>query len=209
MPGIIDLYKLSHTEIVDLYRLDLRRWGGNFIYFCNYARGTELLEWGGQQFLAWSFESSDWEYTGRGQSPEPKIVLSNLFGEVSALCKQYRDLNLCELTRYQVWVSDLSITNYDVIKSPDVWQIDRKTQENANIVSFTLSSTLNVEGATIPGRKLLANSCNWLSIGGFRGVYCQYNGTATSCDGRLATCRALGNAARYGGAPSVDNNRLG
>jgi lambda family phage minor tail protein L len=209
MSQLIDLYKLSHEEIVDLYTLDLSRWGGAPINFINQKQSATAVQWNNRSWIPWAFEASGFEYQGRGQAPQPKIVLSNLLGEVSSLCKQYRDLSRCDLIRNQVFADNLLLNNTTRVKPAEIWRVDRKVNEDANMVTFSLDNALNVEGVRIPGRRLLANNCVWLAIGGFKGPYCQYSGNATTCDGRLGTCRGLGNAARYGGAPAVDNQRQG
>lgn len=209
MAGLIDLYGLRHDEIIDLYRVDLSAIGGTNLYFCNYAKGNIAIVWNGITYTPTPLEATGWEMSGRGVGASPRIVFNNLFGEFSALCRQYRDMVGATLYRYQLYVSDLDVVNSAPLRPPEVWRGDRKITENALTVAFELDNSLNMEGSKIPGRRLLANTCSWLIYGGFKGSYCQYTGTAATCDGRLVTCRDLGNAARYGGAPGVDNQRNG
>jgi lambda family phage minor tail protein L len=98
--------------------------------------------------------------------------------------------------------------------------VEQKTGEDKTQVEFTLSSPINLNNKQLPGRQIVANCCQWLSIGGYRGAYCGYTGgpVATSddiittdaandmCSGTLKGCKfRFGDTGqlRYGSFPTA------
>lgn len=209
---IIPLSSLSHDAIIDLYKIDLSPAGFPVVLYttnCFNDAVSQSLQWGGNTWDPRPIDAVGFEYTGQGTLPTPTLTIANIFGEISALCREYDDMLGARFTRYRVFSSDLGITSSEMVCDPEIWFIERKTSEDANQVQFELNSALDLSGFKLPSRPMLANSCSWLSIGGFRGPYCQYSGSVTSCDGRLSTCRTLGNSLRYGGFPGLNNTRTG
>lgn len=207
----IQLSKLRHDAVIELYKIDLSLAGyPNIFYFTPVFSSNPIeLVWNGQSYIPTDMVSSGWEYNGQGTLPTPTITITNIFGGVSALCKQFNDMLGAKVTRYKVFRSDLGFNKSETITDPDIWFIERKVSEDALSVQFELASSLDLRGVRLPSRPMLANSCSWLSKGGFKGRYCQYSGQAASCDGRLSTCRSLGNAGRYGGFPGLGNTSAG
>jgi len=86
---------------------------------------------------------------------------------------------------------------------PDAWFLERRSAEDNTTVTWELSSALDFNGRQTPGRQIIANSCGWLSRGGYRGPNCGYTGPAVAkaddsptsdpaqdrCGGRLSSCR--------------------
>lgn len=86
---------------------------------------------------------------------------------------------------------------------PEVWYVERKVSEDNRTVQFELASAMDLNGMQLPRRQIVANKCLWLTIGGYRGAYCNYSGppvakaddTATSdplldrCGGRIVSCK--------------------
>jgi lambda family phage minor tail protein L len=85
----------------------------------------------------------------------------------------------------------------------DIWFLERRSAETSEVLTWELSSALDFNGRQIPARQIIANSCAWLTRGGYRGPYCGYNGppvatvddTPTTdpaldrCSGKLKGCR--------------------
>lgn len=59
---------------------------------------------------------------------------------------------------------------------PEVWFIDRKVSEDAEVVEFELASALNFQGVRLPRRQIIANQCPWV----YRGPGCGYTGPAVA-----------------------------
>lgn len=103
---------------------------------------------------------------------------------------------------------------------PEVWLVEQKTAENAEAVEFTLKSAIDFDDKQLPGRQIIASVCPWLWIGGYRGPYCGYTGSAyfdkrdnpvsdptlDQCGGRVSSCKARfgSNPMNYGGFEASD-----
>lgn len=86
---------------------------------------------------------------------------------------------------------------------PEIWYIDRKAVEDNKMVQFELASAMDLNGVQLPRRQIVQNYCTWMSVGGYRGPYCNYtgvpvakaDGTPTSdplldkCGGKLSDCK--------------------
>jgi lambda family phage minor tail protein L len=207
----IQLSTLKHDAVIELYKIDLRPAGFTNVFYFTPVFTTDAagVAWNNNHYISTDMISDGWEYNGQGVLPTPTVTITNIFGAVSALCRQHNDLLGAEVTRYRVFKSDLGFTRNETITDPDKWFIERKVSEDSLKVQFELASSLDLRGMRLPSRVMVANSCSWLMIGGFKGKYCQYAGAATECDGRLSTCRTLGNQQRYGGFPGLGNTSQG
>jgi len=67
-------------------------------------------------------------------------------------------------------VDENKIEIYEVELTPDIYYIDRKTQEDSQNVVYELASLLDVEGIKLPGRLLLSKNCPF----SYRGAGCLY-----------------------------------
>jgi phage-related protein len=155
------------------------------------ARNTEDITFETHVFTAFPFEL---DTIGFDQGRIPSVVLK--INNTTRLIQYYLEdsngaigatvrLIVVNSTDYTADLSDLELTFQVTESSADVdW------------VYFTLSipSPLNKR---FPLYRYIANHCNW--VGNFKGVECQYAGVVATCDGTLASCKALGNSAHYGG----------
>lgn len=76
--------------------------------------------------------------------------------------------NMARLYLEQVDKNKIDI--YEVELTPDIYYIDRKTQEDSQNVVYELASLLDVEGIKLPGRLLLSKNCPF----SYRGAGCLY-----------------------------------
>lgn len=170
-------------------------------------------------------------------------VRFDAFETGSALNDQFfiRNLQLCdgEVTKYietesfTVAMPD-STSTYEVRHShhsesspdptqelpPEIWIVEQKSVETAEMVEFVLSSPLNFDGKMLPGRQILASMCPFLWKGGYRGPYCGYTGNRyfdkndnavsdpalDKCGGRVNSCKIRfdPDPLNYGGFESAD-----
>lgn len=71
---------------------------------------------------------------------------------------------------YKELLSKKRIDTYEVELVPDVYYIDRKTQEDSSNISYELASLLDIEGVKLPSRTLLSKNCPFT----YRGEGCVY-----------------------------------
>lgn len=82
----------------------------------------------------------------------------------------------------------------------DVYYIDRKANENKEVVEFELASKMDIAGVKLPRRQVIQNICTWI----YRGTECGYSGTdyfdvfnnpvgsaaLDKCGKKLSSCKA-------------------
>jgi lambda family phage minor tail protein L len=151
-------------------------------------------------------------------------------GVISSICITLDDLVGARLTVYRTLGRYLDARNFpegnpgadpDEQLPPEIWIVQQKTSESAEVVEFELSSALDFDGKQLPDRPIVANVCSWLRKGGYRGPYCGYTGarmfdaqgnpvtdpTLDRCSGLLVDCKKrFGEAevVNFGSFPSAD-----
>ena len=233
-----DIQTLEPGGEVKLYELDLTPLGGDLLRFHGYQQAENII-WKGESYGPWAIEADGFERDGRGSLPSPTLRVGNigqtaegLFvpGAITSLCRQFDDLVGARFTRIRTLTKYLDAANFpegNPTANPDeempreIWIIECKLSANAQTVEFELRSALDFSGQRIPGRQILANSCGWLTRGGYRGPYCGYTGSAMfdlddnpvtdptldKCSGRLSSCKLRHgefNELPYGGQPAAD-----
>lgn len=222
-----EIQKLAPSAIVVLYEVDATNIGGEVYRFHDGKNGviTDIV-WQGNTYQAFPIEATGFEWNGKGQLPRPKLTISNVLGTVSALVKLYDDLAGCKVTRIRTLAKFLDAVNFPSGTNPtadptaefarDIYFIDRKANENREIVEFELAAALDLAGVGLPRRQVVQNYCPWA----YRGSECGYTGTAyfnindqpvvspsqDVCGKRLNSCKVrFGSTAElpYGGFPAA------
>ena len=98
-----------------------------------------------------------------------------------------------------VFANKLSNPSY---QATDTFYVDSYTADE-NIVEFTLTTKFDILDVNIPGRKFLRNFCQWK----FKSTECGYSGATTTCNKTKVACKALANFSRFGGFPSIPQQR--
>ena len=206
-----DVQKLEPGSLIELLEADLTAFDGEVLYFHGYASGGTIT-WTGQEYSAWPVKAEGFERTG-AQPARPRLTIGNVNGAISSLCLLYDDLVGAIITRRRTFRKYLDAVNFEGGINPDadpdeefppeIWFVDRKSNETPEGVEFELASALEFNNAQLPARQIIANFCSWVVIGGYRGPYCGYAGppvakaddTPTSdpaldrCGGRLTSCK--------------------
>lgn len=175
---------LEPSAIIELFEVDATGIGGDFYRF--HAGTNNLISdvvWKGVTYVAFPIEASDFEYNGTGQLPRPKISVSNAAGLISFLVLNYEDLIGAKVTRRRTLAKYLDAVNFpggvnpdadpDAEFAEDIYYVDRKTNENKDVVEFELASAFDLAGVKVPRRQIIQNVCVWK----YRGTECAYAGT--------------------------------
>ena len=238
-----DVQSMTPGNLITLYEIDCRSIGGDVERY--HAHNDGIITWQGKQYYPWPIKASDFERTGSSQQPNPTLSVANVgeidgeqvTGVVSALCLALDDLRGATLTRKRTFAKYLDAVNFGgnnptadpTEHFPDErWIISQKQSETRELVTFVLSSPLQVNDQQLPSREIIANVCGWLvkagPNGGYRGAWCGYtgsrmfdiNGNPVSdpaldrCGGRVSDCKKrFGQYAviNFGGFPSADRVR--
>lgn len=248
MSIITDIQKLEPGDSVRLFALDTSNQGGPVLRFHNYNQAGPIF-WKGQEYTPWALEARDFQRTGEVSQPSPTLSVGNIgvgpdgepvAGVIASLCLAMDDLVGCVLTVRETLAKYLDPANfpdgnpnYDPSQELplEVWFIEQKLSESPEVVEFELSTGLAFDGRQLPGRQIVATICPWKWIGGYRGPYCQYTGSAyfdgqdrpvsspdqDNCAGLVRSCQLRFGAEQgvepvaavinFGGFPAADRVR--
>lgn len=123
--------------------------------FCNYTEtdGSDVT-FDSETYTAYPIQSANgWERSLEGALPRPTIVLSNIFGDISAAVRDYGVVN-AKVVRNTVATKSL-----DTGTDPDTTAILRqetyylsRVAWNANFATLFLRSPIDVENLNLPRR---------------------------------------------------------
>lgn len=201
--------ELSPGAVIELFILDLSRFGAPSIYF---HAGTNKVDgdvvWQGQTYTRYPIAATGFEMKSQGTLPRPKLAGSNTTGIMSALCRLYGDMVGAKVTRKRTLARYLDAVNFPAgnpTADPneyfpdDVFFVNQKTREDQEAVELELAVAFDVEGVQLPRRQVIRNSCPWA----YRGDGCGYAGPPVAdkndnptgdpnqdqCGKRLASCK--------------------
>ncbi len=207
LPPVLVIETLKISSIYPwLWLLDITFPGSGSPDF-RLVHNNENITYGGNPYTKFPFTVKPPSRSAKGVIPTWEIDLANAKRVLDPYLWTYNGLNGTAVKMRIVNSGHLTAdhseleTDLEVIKgaSDDKW------------VYLTLGGP-NYLTKLWPGIRYLANHCNWLHYGGFKGAECNGLGVhtpaytaATTCDGTLATCRTLGNSNRFGGHPGLNS----
>ncbi|MGP7732927.1 phage minor tail protein L [Oceanimonas smirnovii] len=205
----IDIRQIAAGADVELWEVDLTRFGGSVYRFCNETNefGTAVI-WQGVPYTRYPCQGGGFEWSGQGPSGRPKLTLANITGLITGLCDEFEELAGAIVTRRLVSVRVLDQDNFkagnanaDPTQERMVarYVIERLVSLNADIAVFELAAPTETDGALIPARVALVDTCPWM----YRGPDCGYTGPPVAdaldqptsdpgkdkCSSKLAGCR--------------------
>jgi len=175
----IDVQQGWHDALVELFDLDLSPITGNaadVYYFTNQTKedGSAIV-WQGNEYTALPIISSGYEKSTTGTIAQPSLTVANVLGTLSELVDQYDDLVGAKITRHRTLAKYLDgEPGADALQEfpIDVFYIERKSEETALTITWTLASVLDLEGLKLPRRIITQNLCLWK----YRSSECGYTG---------------------------------
>lgn len=209
MPIKADVQLLAPGSLVELYEIDASALGAE-IYRFHPHKNNGNITFQAKAYQPWAVEATGFEVTGEGKQPVPTISLGNVNGFITSLCLYFSDLEGAKLTRHRTlskYLDGMPTADPNEEFPPDVWYLDRKSFEDETYVSFELASPLNFQNQQLPRGQIIANSCRWLTIGGYRGPYCGYNGPPVADEYDIITTDASKD--KCGGRPKSCKLRFG
>lgn len=208
-----EVYKLAPAALIELYILDTTPIVSATIDY--FHAGTDSnrfpITFQGITYQPFPIEIKGFERNGQGVVAKPKLSVSNVGGIISATARQFSDLVGAKLTRKRTFAKflDGQPTADPTQEFPiDVYFVNQKTNENAQLVEFELTTAFDLFGLSLPSRQVLQNSCPWVYKGAecswvpVPGKYFDVNDVSQAtiggdvCGKRLTSC-----AARFGAVP--------
>lgn len=151
------------------------------------------ITWKNQQYFPMPIFADGFEMNSAGALPTPRLFVSNNSPDtsVNSFYKYIRmqieslgDIVGSKFTRIKTFIKYLKGSNFSGNLNPftddpsifeielpkDIYYIDRKSQEDNLILEYSLSSILDVEDITLPGRTIFSSKCPFQ----YRGEGCLY-----------------------------------
>lgn len=178
------IYDFEHDPIIELFDLDLTIFGQNVNRFHPYE--TELpVTYLNNSYQAMSIEVEGFDITSKGL-PTPKITVSNVLGLMSGLIIDFDGLQGAKLTRtkLQSHAPPHTYISTDVISTPEIYIIDRPTNETNLSVTFELRSIFDLTSLKLPRRTIFQNTCSVP----YKSAECGYIGSLATCDRTVPAC---------------------
>ena len=187
-----ELQSSSPSAIIELFELQLNaaQHGVNETY--RFHAGTNMVDngdvtWAGNSYLRFPVEADGFEYSGQGQLPRPKLRVSNVLGNITALLLTLPNgLEGAKVTRIRTLARFMDGINFPGGVNPygppdptaefprEVYYVDRKVVETKDVVEFELAAIFDLIGVRAPKRQCVSNVCQWK----YRGPECGYTGNA-------------------------------
>ena len=181
----------SADPILCLLEITLTDTGQTKIYICH---NIENITWNSKTWTAFPFQIDLPKISSKGEIPYWTIRLSNVTRVFQAYMEQLNGAVGSEVIMRFVDAGHLDKGN-DAVYIEIIREV-LASECDAQWITFKLG-TQNLLRKRFPEERYIASHCLWVSH--FKGAECSYSGNATSCDGRLETCRSYGNSRRFGG----------
>ena len=219
VPKVIDLFMVDITILLPAFSTDQSQY-----YFTNWSNsGGQDLAFDGQVYTAIPLETQGFELKSTGQLERPSLTFGNVGLAITGLCNTYDDLIGATVTRTRTlstYLDGADEADPEAFWGPDQYVVEFKKSETQLGVTFQLAIPFDLEGRSLPARRMVRESCPWIyrdSVG------CGYTGTnyfnaqdevvtqefQDVCGKRLTSCKKrYGNATLpFGGFPGlVDAN---
>ena len=198
-----ELAVLGPNAIIELFelQLDTTLHGASTTYYWHNgvnAAVTGNIVFAGNTYVRLPVEATGFDYTSSGSLPRPTLRISNLFSDMTALLLLVNattpgnDLGGATVRRIRTlkkFLDGEAAADPNARFPTEIWYVDRKSNENRDLVEFELASKFDLAGVMLPQRQIIANVCQWK----YRGAECGYTGSnyshnAASCD-RCLCCR--------------------
>lgn len=201
---VSDLQAVAPSAVIELFELELNTTQHGISETYRFHGGTSLnsngeLVWAGNSYLRFPIEADEFEYSGNGQLPRPKLRASNILGTITAILLSLPDgLEGAKVTRIRTLARYIDGANFPGGTNPfgapdptaefprEIYYIDRKVVETRDVVEFELAASFDLAGVRAPKRQCIANICQWV----YKSAECSYSGALQTCTKTLADCKA-------------------
>lgn len=222
---ILNSAKIEQDVLLSLYELDLTPMGGDLFRF--HDGMNELKQpiiWQKKIYQPYPIQAKGFEISGQGTSNRPTLTVANITGLVTGLMQDFDEVVGAIVTRRQMYMQFLDAENFaEGNPQADPTQemvsryiIERMSGLDADFATFELALPCESDGAFLPARTIIADTCNWI----YRSAECGYNGAPVAdefdnltndsecdkCGRRLTSCKlrfGKNNPLPFGGFPSV------
>jgi len=172
---VSNLQNINPSAIIELFTLQLDNslHGATTIY--RFHNGSSLKDngeivWAGNTYQRFPIKAEGFAFQ-KGQLPRPTLTISNALGTITAILLSVNetttgnDLTGATVTRIRTLGKFLDAVNFPSDVNPygtpdptaefpqEIYSIDRKANENREVVVFELASVLDLAGIRVPKRQ--------------------------------------------------------
>tara|TARA_R100001460_G_scaffold9843_1_gene23403 strand:- start:2775 stop:3353 length:579 start_codon:yes stop_codon:yes gene_type:complete len=172
---VSNLQNTNPSAIIELFTLQLDNslHGATTIY--RFHAGSSLKDngeivWAGNTYQRFPIKAEGFAFQ-KGQLPRPTLTISNALGTITAILLSVNetttgnDLTGATVTRIRTLAKFLDAVNFPSDVNPygtpdptaefpqEIYSIDRKANENREVVVFELASVLDLAGIRVPKRQ--------------------------------------------------------
>jgi lambda family phage minor tail protein L len=183
-----ELAVLGPNAIIELFELELDATlhGASTIYYWHNgvnAAVTGNIVFASNTYIRLPVEATGFDYSSSGSLPRPTLRVSNLFGDITTLLLLVNaetagnDLGGATVRRIRTlkkFLDGEANADPNARFPTEIWYVDRKSNENRDLVEFELASKFDLAGVMLPQRQIIANVCQWQ----YRGAECGYTGSS-------------------------------
>jgi lambda family phage minor tail protein L len=182
-----ELAVLGPNAIIELFelQLDATLHGASTTYYWHNgvnAAVTGNIVFASNTYVRLPVEATGFDYTSSGSLPRPTLRISNLFSDMTTLLLLVNattpgnDLGGATVRRIRTlkkFLDGEAAADPNARFPTEIWYVDRKSNENRDLVEFELASKFDLAGVMLPQRQIIANVCQWK----YRGAECGYTGS--------------------------------
>ena len=153
--------KLEPSALVSLYQLDTTKIGGPQYHFTTETRGGFMVSFGGTEFFAVPVRITGMAMSGQGPIQTPTLSIGNTDGVIQEIVNSFGNLEGSTLTRWRVFAKHLddgAEPNPSAFYGPDIYVIDRKSNDTPEVIEWELSALIDQQGVYV-GRTVIRDTC--------------------------------------------------
>ncbi len=155
----IAVTQIEQSAMLDLYEVDLSRFGGNVYRFHDGMNGLlKPVIWQGNRYDPYPVQVTGLSMTAQGASARPKMTFANIDGLLTAINNDYDDALGAIVTRRQVMEQYLDAVNFpdgnnQADPSREAVQkfvIEQRENSDSDFVTYVLALPTETDNAQIP-----------------------------------------------------------
>ncbi|WP_334324321.1 phage minor tail protein L [Gilliamella apicola] len=184
---LLDITKIEQGAIINLYDLDLSKIVGNKTVIRFHNGVNELrkpITWQGNIYKPYPIKAQGFERSGQGASNRPTLIASNAESLLNGLLSSYEGMIGAIVSRHEVLVKYLDAVNFEngnkyadpYCEFVSNYVIEQVKLQTSLQVTFELALPCETDGARIPARIIIADTCSWI----YRSANCGYTGGAVA-----------------------------
>ena len=132
-----DTQRLEQDQLVELFELDVRRYGEGILRFSPGPANENPVKFSGYTYYPVPVKAEGFKWDGQGTMPSPTLSLSAMDPSLSALIRQADDLvgvPVRRLRTYRRYLDDGDTPDPEAMFPVEEYVVERKTRHNLSLI---------------------------------------------------------------------------